>query len=152
MQCDRHPYRMAVAECMGCHKGLCDECRKLYLGKSICNECLIDLKKKDVPYNVDDEVSTVGNEFSKLHEDLNDFVKEKKIDKEMSKVKNGATGLLDGIQSKFKEFKLGSKDYGYLVCEDCSGYYKLEEGENPEDFESCRCGGTLKFTKKLDKI
>ena len=48
-----------------------------------------------------------------------------------------------------KKVKLGSKDYGYLVCEDCLGYYKLEKGENPEDFESCRCGGTLKFTKKL---
>ena len=65
MECERHQYRMAVAEIMGCHKGLCDECRKLYFGKSICNECLIALKKKDYPYTVDDGVSSVGNEFSK---------------------------------------------------------------------------------------
>ncbi len=125
MQCDRHPYRMAVAECMGCHKGLCDECRKLYRGQSICNECLIDIRKRDVPYNVDDEVSTVSAEFSKLRDDIGSLIKKQ-------------------VES------IGSNDHGYLVCENCLGYYKLEEGESPDDFESCRCGGNLRFIKKLD--
>jgi uncharacterized membrane protein len=33
----------------------------------------------------------------------------------------------------------------YLVCERCGGYYKLKEGESPEDFESCQCGGDLRY-------
>jgi len=33
----------------------------------------------------------------------------------------------------------------YMVCRDCRGYYKLQEGENPEDFEKCQCGGILKY-------
>jgi len=31
----------------------------------------------------------------------------------------------------------------YLVCKQCKKYYKLEEGEKVEDFESCQCGGEL---------
>lgn len=40
---------------------------------------------------------------------------------------------------------LGNKKYegssGYLRCKRCNGYYKLEDGEDPDDFESCQCGG-----------
>ncbi len=32
---------------------------------------------------------------------------------------------------------------GYLRCEKCGGYYELQEGESPEDFEECECGGKL---------
>ncbi|ADZ09757.1 hypothetical protein Metbo_1527 [Methanobacterium lacus] len=32
---------------------------------------------------------------------------------------------------------------GYLVCEQCGGYYKLKSGESPEDFDTCECGGKL---------
>jgi hypothetical protein len=31
----------------------------------------------------------------------------------------------------------------YLVCTRCNGYYKLEEGESPDDFDVCHCGGYL---------
>lgn len=31
----------------------------------------------------------------------------------------------------------------YLVCENCGGYYPLMEGESPNDFDSCECGGIL---------
>ena len=40
---------------------------------------------------------------------------------------------------------------GYLVCDSCGGYYELQEGENPEDFDDkCQCGGKLRFTEKID--
>jgi len=40
---------------------------------------------------------------------------------------------------------------GYLVCDKCQGYYRLQEGESPEDFsEYCECGGNLKYYKKLN--
>lgn len=39
---------------------------------------------------------------------------------------------------------------GYLVCSKCGGSYKLKEGESPDDFDSCECGGKLKFKKNLN--
>ena len=34
---------------------------------------------------------------------------------------------------------------GYLECENCGGYYELQPGESPKDFEKCKCGGKLKY-------
>ena len=42
-----------------------------------------------------------------------------------------------------------SGNLGYLVCEECGGYYELEPGESPEDYEQCQCGGKLKYTKSI---
>jgi hypothetical protein len=40
---------------------------------------------------------------------------------------------------------------GYLVCEKCGGYYKLQKGESPDDFsDTCGCGGGLEFRKELE--
>jgi hypothetical protein len=41
---------------------------------------------------------------------------------------------------------------GYLKCEKCGGYYELQDGESPADFESCECGGILKYTENVDNI
>ena len=46
---------------------------------------------------------------------------------------------------------------GYLECEKCQGYYELQPGESPEDFDKCQSGGKLKYiqmlsTNKFDKI
>jgi heat shock protein HtpX len=38
---------------------------------------------------------------------------------------------------------------GYLVCDKCGGYYELQPGESPEDFEQCQCGGKLEYRKKI---
>lgn len=40
---------------------------------------------------------------------------------------------------------------GYLICEKCKGYYELREGEHPEDFDRCQCGGKLKYVDKLEQ-
>ncbi|MEN6554500.1 MAG: nuclease-related domain-containing protein [Methanobacterium sp.] len=37
----------------------------------------------------------------------------------------------------------------YLVCETCNGYYELQNGESPDDFESCQCGGNLKHVEEV---
>ena len=34
---------------------------------------------------------------------------------------------------------------GYLICKKCKGRYDLQQGELPEEFESCSCGGELEF-------
>ena len=40
---------------------------------------------------------------------------------------------------------------GYVICEKCGGYYKLEKGESFEDFDRCQCGGSLKYVKSIQK-
>lgn len=39
---------------------------------------------------------------------------------------------------------------GYLICQDCGGHYKLKKGESIDDFDSCTCGGELKFVESLE--
>lgn len=40
---------------------------------------------------------------------------------------------------------------GYLVCDECGGYYELQEGESPEDLDcNCECGGTLEYVDNLN--
>ena len=39
---------------------------------------------------------------------------------------------------------------GYLVCNKCGGYYKLQPGESPEDFEECQCGGKLRYVEDVN--
>jgi hypothetical protein len=34
---------------------------------------------------------------------------------------------------------------GYLICKKCGGYYELQLGESPEDFDNCQCGGKLEY-------
>lgn len=47
-----------------------------------------------------------------------------------------------------KEEKINHQ--GYLVCNRCGGYYKLQPGEYPADFkEQCPCGGKLQHQLKL---
>lgn len=38
---------------------------------------------------------------------------------------------------------------GYLVCEKCGGYYELQDGESPDDFEDCQCGGKLDYYQNI---
>jgi len=50
-----------------------------------------------------------------------------------------------------KELFYGEKENkGYMVCEKCGGYYKLQPGESPDDFsDTCECGGELEFKRLL---
>lgn len=38
---------------------------------------------------------------------------------------------------------------GYIICEKCGGYYELQPGEHPEDFDKCQCGGKLRYERKM---
>ncbi len=38
---------------------------------------------------------------------------------------------------------------GYLICEKCGGYYELQPGEHPEDFNECQCGGKLQYKEEI---
>ena len=42
---------------------------------------------------------------------------------------------------------------GRLVCDECGGYYELQDGEKPEDFSSeCQCGGALYHMESVDDL
>jgi len=41
---------------------------------------------------------------------------------------------------------------GYLLCNQCHGYYLLQKGESPDDFANCRCGGELEHIEKHGEI
>jgi len=51
----------------------------------------------------------------------------------------------------FKE-KSALSSNGYLLCRNCRGYYHLEDGEQPEDFESCECGSPLEYHENLPNM
>ncbi len=40
-----------------------------------------------------------------------------------------------------------TRNLGYLECDTCKGYYELQNGESPEDFSECECGGKLVHRK-----
>ena len=42
-------------------------------------------------------------------------------------------------------FDFPDTHYGYLVCTFCRGYYELQEGESPDDFDRCECGNVLEY-------
>jgi len=59
--------------------------------------------------------------------------------------------LLKTDITNFKAKIESKSSNGYLVCEKCNKYYKLQPGESPDDFTSeCECGGKLKFYENID--
>lgn len=48
------------------------------------------------------------------------------------------------IRQKLHNKREGTVINNYLVCDNCGGYYELQPGESPEDFNlDCDCGGQL---------
>jgi hypothetical protein len=43
-------------------------------------------------------------------------------------------------------------EMSYLLCRQCNGYFKLEYNESPHDFESCSCGGPLRYLKSIKEF
>lgn len=41
---------------------------------------------------------------------------------------------------------------GYLICDECNGYYELKPGETIVDFENCDCGGKLRYAETIDGV
>jgi len=82
-----------------------------------------------------------------------------KIYKALTGIKEGIICGWQGLALYNKEFRriidtfkyLGPNYEGYMVCDTCGGYYKLQLGESPEDFtDKCECGGNLKYIEDAD--
>jgi len=59
---------------------------------------------------------------------------------------------IDDARETYESDFLDRRGKGYLVCCDCSGYYKLKADESPDDFEECECGGILEYHENLDEL
>lgn len=82
------------------------------------------------------------------------------------KVYKAMTGIMEGIIDGWQGLALYNKEFyrlidalkylrpdceGYLVCDKCNEYYKLQPGESPDDFiDKCDCGGNLKYYENID--
>lgn len=140
---------------MGCSRALCDDCRVLFKGKSICEDCEQKLKsmlnKHSTTYNTDEFITEFINRANTGKKQLEELIKDIDIDEELKKFKNETDETISGLIKNFeKRLTKKEKKNGYLICEKCNGYYELQEGESLEDFESCQCGGKLKFNEKLE--
>lgn len=40
----------------------------------------------------------------------------------------------------------------YMKCKECGGVYELQEGESPEDFDVCYCGGEIEYHLSRDEL
>ncbi|EKF84765.1 hypothetical protein [Methanobacterium formicicum] len=50
----------------------------------------------------------------------------------------------DEINLRLRNKREGKSLNGYLVCNNCGGYYELQPGESWKDFDTeCECGGQL---------
>ena len=59
----------------------------------------------------------------------------------------GIVGAVIGNIIKKRSLKT-INDNGFLVCNKCKSYYKLNEGEFPEDYDNeCDCGGKIEYKK-----
>lgn len=74
---------------------------------------------------------------------------EKKIQKFYGETRADKIDELKRVYDKNKNKK---KNRGYLICNTCSGYYKLKENESPEDFNRCECGSPLEYVENIDHI
>lgn len=84
-----------------------------------------------------------------------------KIYKAMTGIKEGIINGWQGLALYNTEFHriintikyLGPNHEGYMVCDKCGGYYKLQPGESPDDFtDKCECGGNLKCVQDLNNV
>jgi hypothetical protein len=81
-----------------------------------------------------------------------------KVYKTMTGITEGIIDGWQGLALYNKEFHriidtiryLGPNYEGYMVCDKCQGYYKLQPGESPDDFDQCDCGGNLKYVETID--
>lgn len=57
---------------------------------------------------------------------------------------------LVSLVDKLWNEKSRNENNAYMVCDNCGGYYGLEEGESTEDFSQiCECGGKLTYSDHI---
>ncbi len=156
MQCNQHQDKKAVAVCVGCSRPLCEDCRVIFEGKNICLECeqklhsIINESENSNNDNIDVFITELTNRAKIGKEQIEKLIKDEGLDEGITKLLNNTNGRISEFLNSFQKNPTTTKEKpGYLICEKCKGYYELEEDESLEDFESCECGGNLKFKQEL---
>ena len=68
----------------------------------------------------------------------------------MDKIWNGKNYLDSELEEIVNKIKYLKPFKGYIVCDKCKRYYKLQLGESPYDFDSkCECSGNLKYYENI---
>lgn len=126
----------------------CPKCfTNLKPGTIFCIECGVNVQEYK---KMESEIS----QSSQKPNALDDLTKTgEEILKDAGKMGGGLLkevgGFLDKATSSSskKAIKPHKKGQRYLVCNSCGGYYQLESGEEPEDFDDiCECGGKLQVS------
>lgn len=131
---------------------------------SICPECYSEIKPglkfctkcgNEIP--VDEKTDKQSKKLSKgLLKDVDSFLTSasKTIDKSFSGSSKNKRNL--NKRKNIKPVRIKGVEYeypGYLVCDECGGFYKLKSCEGPDDFSNeCDCGGELKHLKRLPNL
>jgi len=69
----------------------------------------------------------------------------------MDKIWNGKNYLHSELEAIVNKIQYLRPFKGYLVCDKCNRYYKLQFGESPYDFtDECECGGKLEYYENID--
>lgn len=141
---ERHT-ESSLIECPSCNA-------QIDSNKNFCTKCGTSLtfnsdnnhntkNNQELDKNIEN-LKTSGKEFMK---GLGGFLDKTAatLDEKLAQEKSSPTNK--EIKEKLKKIreKRESKP-GYLVCDNCGGYYELQTGETPEDFsDECECGGKL---------
>jgi len=155
----------------------CPNCKiKVKPGLTFCTKCGTSLKQKTAPITQ----NICPNCYSDVKSGLEFCTKCGTKIPDSDKVQDGTSdtpkkpkGILDEVDGIIKSFSSGSKkskksknerrlikplrirgvEYenpGFLICDQCGGYYQLKSCEGPDDFsDKCDCGGHLKHLQKF---
>lgn len=62
-------------------------------------------------------------------------------------------GFIDAMRIIHDKNAFKKSPSGFLVCDKCNGYYKLQPGDKLENFDdTCECGGHLKFETNVEGV
>lgn len=138
---------------------ICPDCNsEIPPGKKFCTNCGKSLEtgtdsgssstKNSI--NVDDSFNSLKESGKGLMKGMGGFLDKTaaKIDDSINKKESSNRESID--EALRKKGEKVETNQGYLVCDNCGGYYELQQGEQPDDFsDECECGGTLSHQASL---
>lgn len=135
----------------------CTNCNtNVPLGKKFCTECGKSMEAKSTnnksvtnPQNIDETLDSLKKSSKGVMKGMDGFLNKtaSSVDKSLNQNKLPSKDISAALKRKREKIK---PNPGYLVCDDCGGYYQLQSDEKPDDFsDKCDCGGKLSHYQTL---